>query len=169
MSDSLWPHGLQHARPPCPSSIPGVHSNLCPFSRWCHPTISSSAIPFSHLQSFPASGSFPMHQSLSHVQLFMTPWTAAHQPSLSITNSRSLLKLMSIQSAMPSNHLILWSSTSPPAFNLSQLLTNQICQNIKVAYFRNASLFWHSKKKKSRQFAILTESRRRMICCLQQI
>ena len=103
--------------------------------------------------------------SLSHVHLFVTPWTAARQPSLSITNSWNLLKLMSIQSVMTFNHLILWSSTSPPAFNLSQLLTNQIHQNIKVAYFRNASLFWHSKK--SRQFAILTESRRKTICAPQ--
>ena len=63
VSDSLQPHGLQHARLPCPSPIPGVYSNSCPSSRGCHPTISSSAIPFSsHLQSFPASGSFPMSQ-----------------------------------------------------------------------------------------------------------
>ena len=60
MSDSLWPHGLQHARPPCPSPTPGVYWNSCPLSRWCHPTISSSVFPFSRLQSFPASGSFPM-------------------------------------------------------------------------------------------------------------
>ena len=59
---TLWPHGLQHARLPCPSPIPGAYSNSCPLSRWCHPTISSSVIPFSCLQSFPASGSFPMNQ-----------------------------------------------------------------------------------------------------------
>ena len=59
MSDSLQPHGLQHARPPCPSPTPGVYSNSCPLSQWCHPTISSSVIPFSScLQSFPASGYF---------------------------------------------------------------------------------------------------------------
>ena len=63
MSDSLRPHGLQHARPPCPSPTPWVYSNSCPLSWWCHPTISSSVIPFSsHLQSFPASGSFQMSQ-----------------------------------------------------------------------------------------------------------
>ena len=63
MSDSLWSHGLQHARPPCPSSTPGVYPNSCPLSWWCHPTISSSVIPFSSSpQSFPASGSFPMSQ-----------------------------------------------------------------------------------------------------------
>ena len=61
--DSLWPHGLQHTRPPCPSPTPRVYSNSCPLSWWCHQTISSSVVPFSsHLQSFPASGSFPMSQ-----------------------------------------------------------------------------------------------------------
>ena len=59
MSDSLWPHGLQHASPPCPSPTPWVYSNSCPLSHWCHPIISSSVVPFSSLfQSFPASGSF---------------------------------------------------------------------------------------------------------------
>ena len=63
VSNSLWPHGLQHARPPCPSPTPGVYSNSCPLSQWCHPTISSSVIPFSFcLQSFPTSGSFPVSQ-----------------------------------------------------------------------------------------------------------
>ena len=63
ISDSWWPDGLQHARPPCPSPTPGVYSNSCPLSWWCHPTISSSVAPFSsHLQSFPASGSFQMSQ-----------------------------------------------------------------------------------------------------------
>ena len=63
MSNSLWPHGLQHARPPCPSPTPEACSNSCPSSRWCHPTISSSVIPFSScLQSFLASGSFPRSQ-----------------------------------------------------------------------------------------------------------
>ena len=61
--DSLWPHGLQHTRPPCPSPTPRVYTNSCPLGQWCHPTISSSVIPFfSRLQSFPASGSFPMSQ-----------------------------------------------------------------------------------------------------------
>ena len=60
--DSLQPHGLQHARPPCPSPTPRVYSNSCPLRQWCHPTISSSVVPFSCLQSFPASGSFLMSQ-----------------------------------------------------------------------------------------------------------
>ena len=63
VSDSLWPCGLQNARPPCPSPTPRVYSNSCPSSQWCHPAISSSVVPFSsHLQSFPASGSFPETQ-----------------------------------------------------------------------------------------------------------
>ena len=63
VSNSFWPHGLQHARPPCPSPTPRVYSNLCPLSRWCHPAISSSVVPFSSCpQSPPASGSFPMSQ-----------------------------------------------------------------------------------------------------------
>ena len=102
MSDSLWPHELQHARPPCSSPTPGNYSNTHPSSRWCHPAISSSVVPFSsYPQSLPASGSFPMSQ------LFATPWIAGRQASLSITNSQSLLKLITIESVMPSNHLIL--------------------------------------------------------------
>ena len=61
--DSLQPHGMQHARLPCPSPTPGACSNSCPLSRWCHPTISTSVVPLSScLQSFPASGSFQMTQ-----------------------------------------------------------------------------------------------------------
>ena len=63
VSDFLWHHGLQHARPPCRSPTPGVYSNSYPSSQWCHPTISSSVVLFSScLQSFPASGSFPISQ-----------------------------------------------------------------------------------------------------------
>ena len=63
VSDSLQPHEPQHARPPCPSPTPGVYQNPCPSSWWCHPAISSSAVPFSScLQSFPASGSIPVSQ-----------------------------------------------------------------------------------------------------------
>ena len=62
MSDSLWPHELQHVRPSCPPPTPEFHSNSCPSSRWCHPAISSSVVPFSCPQSLPASESFPMSQ-----------------------------------------------------------------------------------------------------------
>ena len=62
LSDSLRPHESQHARPPCPSSTPRAYSNACPLNQWCHPAISSSVVPFSCPQSFPALGSFPMSQ-----------------------------------------------------------------------------------------------------------
>ena len=68
VSNSLRPHGLQHVWPPCPTPTPGIYSNSCPLSRWCHPTISSSVVPFSsHLQSFPASGSFLISQFFTSV------------------------------------------------------------------------------------------------------
>ena len=67
VSDSLRPHESQHDRPPCPSPTPGVYTNSCPLSRWCHPTVSSSVIPLTRLQSFPASGSFPMSQFFASV------------------------------------------------------------------------------------------------------
>ena len=90
VSDSLWPHGLQHARLPYPSSIPRACSNLSPLSRWCHSTISSSVIPFSsHLQSFPASGSFPMSQ-----------FFASSSQSIGVEASASVLP-MNIQDWFP--------------------------------------------------------------------
>ena len=65
MSDFLWPHELQHTRPPCPPPTPRVYTNSCPLSRWCHPTISSSVVPFSsYLQSFPTSGFFSNESAL---------------------------------------------------------------------------------------------------------
>ena len=91
VSNSLQPHGLQHTRPPGPSPTPGVYSNLCLSS--CH--FLCPCIPLSSVKS------------LSGVQLFMIPLIAAHQASLSITNSWSSLELMTIQSIMPSSHLIL--------------------------------------------------------------
>ena len=73
VSNSLQPCGLEHARVPCPSPSPRVCSNSCPLSWWCHPTISSSVVPFSsYLQSFPASGSFPM--LLCMIQIFSVMW-----------------------------------------------------------------------------------------------
>ena len=86
---TLRPHGLQHARLPCPSPTPGAYSNSCPSSRWCHPTISSSVIPFSHLQPFPASGSFQM----SHV-------FALGGQSIGVSASASVLQ-MNIQDWFP--------------------------------------------------------------------
>ena len=81
MSDSLQPHGLQHARLPCPSPAPRAYWNSFPLSQWSHPTISSSVIPFSScLQSFPISGSISSVQSLIHVRLFAIPLTVHARP-----------------------------------------------------------------------------------------
>ena len=90
VSDSLWPHGPQHARHPCPSPAPGVYSNSCPLSRWCHPAILSSVVPFSSgLQSSSASGCFQMNQ------LF-----ASGGQSTGVSASTSVLP-MNIQSWFP--------------------------------------------------------------------
>ena len=77
VSDSLWLHGLQLARPPCPSPSPGACSNSCPLSQWCHSTISSSVIPFSCLQSFPTSGSFPVSQFFASCGERIETWASA--------------------------------------------------------------------------------------------
>ena len=83
MSDSLRPHESQHTRPPCPSPTPGVHSNSCLSSWWCHPAISFSVVPFSScLQSLPASGSFPMSQLFA--------WGG---PSIGVSASASVLSM----------------------------------------------------------------------------
>ena len=87
--DYLWPHGLQHTRLPCPSPTPRAYSVSCPSSQWCHPTISSSVVPFSCLQSFPASGSF------SRSQFF-----ASGGQSIGVSTSASVLP-MNIQDWFP--------------------------------------------------------------------
>ena len=74
VSNSLWPHGIQHTRPPCLSPTPRVYPRLCPLSWWCHPTILLSVAPFSFcLQSFPASGSFPMSQIFALKEMNIDP------------------------------------------------------------------------------------------------
>ena len=76
MSDSLWPHGLQHTRLPCPSLSPGVCSDSCPLSQWCHPTTSSSVVSFSsRLQSFPASMGISMRISISVLPMNIQGWS----------------------------------------------------------------------------------------------
>ena len=88
VSDSMRPHESQHARPPCPSPTPGVHSDSHPSSQWCHPAISSSAIPLSSCpQSLPASESLLLSR-FSHVRLCATPEMTAHQAPPSLGFSR---------------------------------------------------------------------------------
>ena len=124
MFDSLRPHGPQHARPPCPSPAPRVHPNPCPLSRWCHPTISSSVIPFSSsLQSFPASGSFPMSQ------LF-----ASGGQSIRVSASASVLP-MNIQDWSPLG----WTGwISLQSKGLSRVFSNTTVQ--KHQFFSNQGL-----------------------------
>ena len=92
MSNSLRPHESQHARPPCPSPTPRIYPNSCPSSRWCHPAISSSVIPFSSCpQPLPASGSFPMSQ------LFTSGGQSIGSFSFSISPSNEHLGLISFR------------------------------------------------------------------------
>ena len=121
VSDSLWPHGLQHTKLPCPSPTSRACSNLCPSSQWCHPAISSSVVPFSCLQSFPASGSFPMSQ-------FFTSGIGA-------SSSASVLPV-SIQGCFP---LGLTSLISLQSRGLSRVYSNT---TVEKHQFFSAQLFY---------------------------
>ena len=112
--NSLWPHGLQHTRLPCPTPAPGACSNSCPSSQWCHPIISSSVIPFSScLQSFPASGSFPVNQFFE-----------SGGQSIGASASASVL-LMNIQDWFPLGLTVLISLLSK---GLSKVFSNTTVQ-----------------------------------------
>ena len=145
MSNFLRPYELQHARPPCPSSTPGVHQNSCPSNQWCHPAISSSVVPFSSCpKSLPASESFPMSQlftsggqsigvsALASVLprntqdwslLEWTGWISLQSKGLSRVFSNTTVQkhqfFHQVGDAIQQSHHLL-SSPSPPAFNLSQ-------------------------------------------------
>ena len=126
MSSSLQPHELQHAKLPCPLPTPETCSNSCPSSWWCHPTISSSVIPFSsHLQSFPASGSFPRSQ------LF-----ASGGQSIGVSASASVLP-MNIQDWSP----LEWTGwISLQSKGLSRVFSNTTVQ--KHQFFSNQISLW---------------------------
>ena len=116
VSDSLWPHGLQHTRLPCPSPTPGACSNSYPSSRWCHPIISSSVVPFSScLQSFPASGSFPLSQ-----------FFASGDQGIGVSASASVLPV-NIHNWFP---LGLTDLISLQSKGLSKVFSNTTIQNI---------------------------------------
>ena len=126
ISNSLWPHGLQHSRPPCPSPTPGVHSNSCSLSQWCHPTITSSVVPFfSCLQSFPASGSFPMSQ-----------FFASGDQSIRVSASASVLP-MNIEGWFP---LGLTGLISLLSKGLSRAFSNSTVQ--KHQFFGTQTSLW---------------------------
>ena len=97
MSDSLWPHELQHARPPCPSPTPRVYLNSCPLSRWCHPTISSSVVPFSScLHDSVAFNIFRLEQP--------TPLCNYFVKNILITRKRNPLLMSSWSHSLPDSH-----------------------------------------------------------------
>ena len=126
VSDSLWPHGLQHTSPPCPSPTPGVYPNASPLSQWCHPTISSSVVPFSCSQSFLASGSF------QRSQLFRWPkyWSfnlnispSSEHPGL-ISFRMDWLDLLAFQGTLKS--LLQHHSSKAPILQHSAFFTVQL-------------------------------------------
>ena len=139
VSDSLWPHESQHARPPCPSPTPGVRSNSCSSSQWCHPAISSSVVPFSSCpQTLPASESFPMSQlfvwgaqstGVSALASFLpkksqgwspskwTGWVSLQSKGLSRVFSNTIVQKHQFFSAQPSSqsncHIHTWLLEKP--------------------------------------------------------
>jgi len=128
MSDFFWTHGLQHARVLCPSPMPKVCSNSCPSCQWCHPTISSSVVPFSSpLQSFPASGPFQMSQF----------FTSGGQ-SVGVSASASVLP-MNIQDWFPLG----WTGLISLQFKgLSRVLSNTTVQ--KHQFFSTRLSLWYN-------------------------
>ena len=130
MSDSLRPHELQHARPPCPSPTPRVYPNPCPLSRWCHPAISSSVVPFSSCpQSLPASGSFSMSQlftsggqsigvsaSASVLAMNTRDWSPLGWTSWISLQSKGLSRVFSKTTVQNINSLALSFLHSPPSW-----------------------------------------------------
>ena len=101
MSNSLWPHRLQHAGLPCPSPTPRAYSDSCPLSQWCHPTISSSGVPFSRLQSFPASGSV-LHIRLPKYWSFSFGISPSNEYSGLISFRIDWLDLLAVQGTLRS-------------------------------------------------------------------
>ena len=131
LSDYLWSHGLWHARLPCPSPTPRVYSNSCPLSWWCHPTISSSVIPLSHLQSFPVSGSFQMSQFFAlggqSIGVFCIRWPKYWSFSFSISPFNEYPKLISFRTD--------W---------LDLFAVQGILKSLFQHHSSKASILWHS-------------------------
>ena len=162
MSDSLWPHGLQHARPPCPSPTPGAYSNSCPLSQWCHATISSSVVPFtSHLQSFPASGSFQMSQlftsdgqsiavsaSASVLPMTVQEWFSLAWTGLISLQSKGLLRVLFPMTHFYSAHLL-------PGHKHTQSQVSLTCQDLQFFLLMFA---WCCKGKEHKGTMICTVS-----------
>ena len=133
VSNSLQPQELQYTRPPCPSPTPGVHPNPCPSSQWCHPTISSSVVPFSSCpQSIPASGAFPMSQ------LF-----ASSGQSIGVSSSTSVLP-MNTQDWFPvgwTGWISLQSKGLSRVFSNTTVQKHQlVCMDVRVGLKRNGDI-----------------------------
>ena len=128
VSDSLQPHGLQHTGLPSPSPTPGAYSNSCPLSQWWHPTISSSVVPFTHLQSFPGSGSFPRSQFFASIG-----------QTIGVSASASVIP-MNIQDWFPIG-LTGWISLQSKG--LSRIFSNTTVQNHQF-FGTQPSLWSHS-------------------------
>ena len=137
VSSSLWPHGLQHIKLPCPSLFPGACSNLCPSSQWCHPTISSSHAPFSScLQSFPASGSFPVSQ-----------FFASGGQSIGASASASILP-MNIQDWFPLGLTYLISLQSRGLSSLLQYYSSKASVfDAQPSLWSNSHTIWEDHKR----------------------
>ena len=166
VSDSLQPHGLQHARTPCPSPAPGACSNSCPLSRWCHRTISSSVVPFSCLQSFPTSGSFLMSQFFtsggqsigaltSDLPMNIQDWFPLGLTGLISLQSKGLSRVFSNTTVRKhqcfSTHLSLWSNYHIHTW----LLKNQDhCRKVMSLLFNMLSRFIKAFLPRSRRLLI---------------
>ena len=136
MSDSLWPHESEHTRPPCPSPTPGVHSDSCPLSRWCHPAISSSVVPFSSCpQSLPASESFPISRVGSDIFL----------PGKCIQTSQSRSCLSRLQGGLlgPGSSEASWDVVGLPG-RASVFLSFLVMQSL-VRHRNKKLIFWTGK------------------------
>ena len=153
MSSSLWPHGLQHVRLPCSSPTPGACSNSCPSSRWCHPSICSSVVPFSScLQSSPASGSFPMSQfftsgasaSASVLPMNIQDWCPLGLNGLiSLQRSFDLFQLLNIEKLLhlqihgPSR-IIHWNTKRSKKMNAWPNWKITLCYVKFISYFKKS-------------------------------
>ena len=149
-SDSLQPHESQHARPPCPSPTPGVHPNSCALSRWCHPAISSSVVPFSSCpQSLPASGSFQMKQffgqsigmsaSTSVLSMNIQGWFPLGLTSLIYLLSKGLSRVFS-RTTVQKHHFFstqpsLWSNSNIYYWKNHSFNYMDLCQQSDVSAF----------------------------------
>ena len=129
MSNSLWPHGLQHTGPPCPSPTPGAWSNSCPLSQWCHPTILSSVIPFSScLQSFAASGSFLMSQLFASCGLSIGTSAISLEYSRLISFRIDWLDLLAVQGTLESSPAPQFKSVSSSVLRFLYTCLNIMCK-----------------------------------------